>query len=306
MPFKTSTRHLKAKKHILIHLDDLGATKKISIEQIDLIKTCKIASGSLLMNGSGIELFEREINQLKDLQETPDLFVHLNIVEGKPLSSFTSENGNYIKKGLFNLNHIKIFQILYLSSAKRKESFLQMVETEWDTQIKEAIKSFGRDSVKGLDSHRHTHGYKKLNAVANILREKYQLTYLRPTYEKYFISKYSDLSRLSFLLGILRNSYLKIISEDVVPGNHVNPITGIIYSGFMTEKSALEGTLANIPQNKIGMEETFVLSIFHPCRAKLEEVADIPKQFKKWYVSENRQRELDAILRLNQIGEKLT
>jgi predicted glycoside hydrolase/deacetylase ChbG (UPF0249 family) len=306
MPFKTSKKRLVAKKNILIHLDDLGATKKISIEQIELIKSCKIASGSLLMNGSGIGLFEREINQLKNLQETPDLFVHLNIVEGKPLTRFTSDNLNCIKNGMFNLNHIKIFQILYFSSAKRTNSFLEMVESEWDAQIKEAIIRFGRDSVIGLDSHRHTHGYKKLNTVANILMEKYQISYLRPTHEKYFMSKYSDLVRFPFLLGLLRNLYLKIISQGVTPGNEVGPITGIIYSGFMTEKSALDGTLANMPQNLIGLEGTFVLSIFHPGCATLEEVADIPKQFKKWYTSENRQREFDAVLSLNQIGEKLT
>jgi hypothetical protein len=132
------------------------------------------------------------------------------------------------------------------------------------------------------------------------------MSYLRPTHERYFISKYSDLVRISFLLGLLRNLYLKIVSQGVAPYNQVRPITGIIYSGFMTEKSALEGALANIPQNQIAGKETYVLSIFHPGRARLEEVGDLPKQFKKWYTSENRQREFDAVFCLSRTGEKLT
>ena len=110
---KTLEKYSAAQK-LLIHLDDLGATKNISMSQIDLIRNCNVRSGSLLMNGSGINLLADSFKAMEKSQEIPDLLVHLNIVEGKPFTDFSLDKKKLTKHGVFNLNHSKIFRIIYL------------------------------------------------------------------------------------------------------------------------------------------------------------------------------------------------
>jgi hypothetical protein len=255
------------------------------------------------MNGSGLDLIVNEFNLKEANYKKPRLLVHLNIMEGKPITKTFQTNLIHESSLIFDLNHAKIFRILYFSTSSTKAAFLASVEAEWDAQVGRAIQLFGKDAIVGLDSHRHTHAYQQLNRISRRLLEKYDLSFLRPTSEKYYLKSYFDLFHISYYIGLLRNTYLRLVSLGIRRDSLVQPVTGIIYSGHMTKGSALKGVLANISKIDHKVETEGVLSIFHPGVANAQEVIDFPPQFKKWYLSKNRRIEFQAVIEISKIGK---
>jgi predicted glycoside hydrolase/deacetylase ChbG (UPF0249 family) len=289
--------------NMVIHIDDIGATDSISLQQIALIESKQVDSFSVLMNGQGIDLFVSMFKERKLHELNLSALVHLNIMEGNPLTA-CKRDGILTKQGVFSLTHPQIFRILYLSGHKKRSQFLEIVESEWSAQITLALEVFGRNLIKGLDSHRHTHAYRQLNLIARKLVEAHHLKYIRPTYEKSFVASKRDLLRATYFIGVARNFYLKMVSPHRLDKlSQFGSISGIIYSGAMNTNSAIKGFKRN---QRINTGECFpekVLTIFHPGQAFQREVSEKSKTFQNWYLSKERITELDTVIEISKLRD---
>jgi predicted glycoside hydrolase/deacetylase ChbG (UPF0249 family) len=288
----------------LVHLDDSGATESISTSHLELIRAGFVDSISLLSNCPSTEFFVHELAKLQAFEKI-SIYVHLNVVEGSPISSFEDVSHILDQRNQFNLNHLKLFKLMYLSSRARRAEVLDCIHREFVNQVEHVIAIAGMEKIVGLDSHRHIHAYGKIHTLLVSIAEEYQVKIIRKTHEKLFIGRPLDVFQPSWYIGVVRNLYLKFLSFHNDSSTFLHQeVTGIIYSGSMSRQSAIVGIRKNFNSETHGAYLKSVLAIFHAGKAKDEEVRYLPKSFQDWYLSEKRTLEYKAIGEINDL-EKL-
>jgi chitin disaccharide deacetylase len=146
-----------ARKCLIINADDLGADEARNTGIFEGIAAGSITSCSLLPNGPALE---DAVERIRSLKQTISWGIHLNLSEGKPLSSglrlLTGPDGNFLEKASA--------QRLFIQCGNPK--LVEEIRQEFTAQIL-LLRSLGL-SIDHMDGHQHIH---ILPAVAKLTAE---------------------------------------------------------------------------------------------------------------------------------------
>ena len=165
---------------ILFHCDDLCLTKNISRVLYSALKTRKIKSASCVVNTTNIKPWIKKFNDKKI-----DLNLHLNLLDGKPVS----KNLKYIvnSKNYFNNN---FFKLCFYSLFSKTHPFKQEIKMEIQNQLEKYFFSLKDNKIKyiSLDSHQHIHSIPWILNIIISFKDKYKITFIRSLSEPFIIS----------------------------------------------------------------------------------------------------------------------
>lgn len=184
------------------HADDYGLFPEQSRHIIDCYHNGALNGISIMPNS----LYLKEcMDAIEDIRKDLFVTVHLNFVEGKPL---TGDKASRLidADGNFNIGFIKLLVMSYVPVMRLLYS--KQVKKEVEAQI-EACRPYMNDGVFRIDGHVHYHMIPVIfDAVMDVIKEKnLQVSYIR--FPKEEISIYKKAA--SKLTGISFVNVLKVI-----------------------------------------------------------------------------------------------
>lgn len=155
-------------KRVIITADDLGKTKAIN-QGIELgHREGLITSASLLVNGEALEDALQVIGRVPGL----DTGLHLNLVEGRPISKPHTIPTLIRSNGSFYKGYKPFLRAFYLN---------KIAITDLEREIRAQIERFlgFREIITHLDSHKHIHLVPKIWGLLIKLSREYPVKALR-------------------------------------------------------------------------------------------------------------------------------
>jgi len=278
---------------IYIHADDFGNSLHISESIFKCFKKGSLNSTSIIVNSDDLD---DSLNLIKDKKIRKVL--HLNLAEGKVISN---QKFQYLsdKDGHFFRSWQRfVFEYYCLSSKKRQNAIKSEVKEELKNQIILYCNKLQTKEIN-IDSHQHYHEIPFITDILIELKDEMDIKILniRVTKERFFwaISSFNDLKNyiginffVHFLLNFLADKMIEKFDKKNIRYN--DAFIGVLFSGDMTLK-AIQSALKKV-QNANDIE-----ILLHPGHiSKKEKKRFHNDQFKRWYISKNRKKEMAVLL----------
>ena len=272
--------------------DDYGISK-ISNTRIEECLTNGVLNKiSVLPNSDALD-FKRRL-----LGENVKLSLHLNLIEGYPLSKKEDVSLLISDKGIFKYSFIGLF---FLSIFGNRSLLKKQLYNEIKMQIDFWKKEMGEETPILVDSHQHTHMiplvFKTLMRV--IKEENVEVEYIRIPAEP--ILPYIKSPSLYFKfrpIGLIKQwllKFLKFVNRKELKKANIKSalFMGIMFSGQLTEDKINK----LLPYYKKQNENIEIA--FHPGYLESREslIDGFRKDFKKFYYSKWRRIEYDTLLK---------
>ena len=272
--------------------DDYGISK-ISNTRIEECLTNGVLNKiSVLPNSDALD-FKRRL-----LGENVKLSLHLNLIEGYPLSKKEDVSLIVSDKGFFKYSFIGLF---FLSIFGNRSLLKKQLYNEIKMQIDFWKKEMGEETPILVDSHQHTHMiplvFKTLMRV--IKEENVEVEYIRIPAEP--ILPYIKSPSLYFKfrpIGLIKQwllKFLKFVNRKELKKANIKSalFMGIMFSGQLTEDKINK----LLPYYKKQNENIEIA--FHPGYLESREslIDGFRQNFKKFYYSKWRRIEYDTLLK---------
>ena len=272
--------------------DDYGISK-ISNTRIEECLTNGVLNKiSVLPNSDALD-FKRRL-----LGENVKLSLHLNLIEGYPLSKKEDVSLLISDKGIFKYSFIGLF---FLSIFGNRSLLKKQLYNEIKMQIDFWKKEMGEETPILVDSHQHTHMiplvFKTLMRV--IKEENVEVEYIRIPAEP--ILPYIKSPSLYFKfrpIGLIKQwllKFLKFVNRKELKKANIKSalFMGIMFSGQLTEDK-----INKLLPNYIKQNENIEIA-FHPGYLESREslIDGFRQNFKKFYYSKWRRIEYDTLLK---------
>ena len=245
-----------------------------------------------------------EISDFKQRLAGTTLSLHINLVEGRPLSKPNDANLLISDKGYFKYSFIGLF---FLSISNKRKEFEKQVYTEMQSQIKFWKKATDENTPISIDSHQHTHMipliFKTLMRV--IEDEGLNVQSIRIPAEP--ILPYVFTPSLYFeypLIGLIKQWLLKtfaLVNRRELKKSKIQSayFMGILFSGKLNE-----ARIRKLLPHYLKLANKYNKNIeigFHPGYVKSKEkLLDGSRQdFSKFYCSPWRNKEYNTLLNFN-------
>lgn len=287
-------------ENIDIHVDDFALSKNNSNDILKCIINKKINSLSVIPNMS---CFHDCIKLLNNNNNLP-ISIHLNFLEGKPVSTPKLVKNLIDVDGYFKLTWLKFF--LYSFNPIVYKKIKRQLKIEIKNQI-ELVKPFIK-KIR-IDSHQHTHMIPIVfNSIMEVVeKEKYDVEFMRVSQEPLMpyikkIKLYNTycLKQIisNFILNILSLRIKRILRKKNIKYGY---LWGVIMSGNMdiNRINSLKKEMFKSCKNSA------LEILFHPGYVAPNEMRKElnNKKFNKFSTSKNRKKEYDTIMKLNLFKE---
>ena len=272
--------------------DDYGISKISNTRIEECLKNGVINKISVLPNSDALD-FKRRL-----LGENVKLSLHLNLIEGYPLSKKEDVSLIVSDKGIFKYSFIGLF---FLSIFGNRSLLEKQLYNEIKMQIDFWKKEMGEQTPILVDSHQHTHMiplvFKTLMRV--IKEENVEVEYIRIPAEP--ILPYIKSPSLYFKfrpIGLIKQwllKFLKFVNRKELKKANIKSalFMGIMFSGQLTEDKINK----LLPYYKKQNENIEIA--FHPGYLESGEslIDGFRQNFKKFYFSKWRRIEYDTLLK---------
>ena len=272
--------------------DDYGISKISNTRIEECLKNGALNKISVLPNSDALD-FKRRL-----LGENVKLSLHLNLIEGYPLSKKEDVSLIVSDKGFFKYSFIGLF---FLSIFGNRSLLEKQLYNEIKMQIDFWKKEMGEETPILVDSHQHTHMiplvFKTLMRV--IKEENVEVEYIRIPAEP--ILPYIKSPSLYFKfrpIGLIKQwllKFLKFVNRKELKKANIKSalFMGIMFSGQLTEDKINK----LLPYYKKQNENIEIA--FHPGYLENGEslIDGFRQNFKKFYYSKWRRIEYDTLLK---------
>lgn len=270
--------------------DDYGISKESNLRIVKCLNESVLNKISVIPNGE-IENYKEKIVG-KDVK----LSLHLNLVEGSPLSPLSEVDKLVSKKGYFKYSFVGLF---FSSMFGNRKVLQEQLYKEIKNQLLFWKKEIG-DVPLMIDSHQHVHMipliFKTLLKVID--DEKIKVDYLRMPDEP--IMPY--MLTFSFnIKGFIKQMMLKfcaLFDKNKLKKAKINTgyFMGVMFSGKMTENN-----IKKVLPRYINLSKKYNKDIeitLHPGYLLKGErlIEGCREGFEKFYLSENRLNEYNALM----------
>ena len=272
--------------------DDYGISKISNTRIEECLKNGVLNKISVLPNSDALD-FKRRL-----LGENVKLSLHLNLIEGYPLSKKEDVSLIVSDKGFFKYSFIGLF---FLSIFGNRSLLEKQLYNEIKMQIDFWKKEMGEETPILVDSHQHTHMiplvFKTLMRV--IKEENVEVEYIRIPAEP--ILPYIKSPSLYFKfrpIGLIKQwllKFLKFVNRKELKKANIKSalFMGIMFSGQLSEDKINK----LLPYYKKQNENIEIA--FHPGYLESGEslIDGFRQNFKKFYYSKWRRIEYDMLLK---------
>lgn len=275
-----------AKVKIILHADDFGISNEISQNILDCVINGSIARVSVICNTNHIKKEYLPLNK----------GLHLNLVEGIPISD-KDEIANLINsKGEFKFSFLSYILQYYFSGNKKRQILRKELSTEIENQIKKYNELYTITEIH-MDGHTHIHIIPFILDIILSLKDKYNIRSIRLPREKfYFGGPCKDYFSSNLIKHIILNflSYLQINKIKAAGLRHNDYFIGVLSSGSMTIKSLTKALAVLIKKN----QNMIIEVLFHPGFVKNKREINWTKNdvFLKYYSDLKREKEKKMLL----------
>jgi hypothetical protein len=138
---------------IVVHADDLGASKGVTEAIVRCVDEGPITSASVMVNGSAFGDAVAAWAQRSGLR----LALHLNLVEGAPLAPPREVDLLVDDAGRFRHDFVSLWRAHALAPPRARARLAGQVRTELALQIERMRAATGGAGPIALDGHRHVH-----------------------------------------------------------------------------------------------------------------------------------------------------
>jgi len=283
---------------IYVCADDYGVSETACEHIEDCVKNGSLNKVSVLPNGR-IPYCKERFSGEKIVQA-----LHIDLVEGKPLSSPEDVSLLVSDNGYFKYSFIGLLLQSFLPRRKELEA---QIYREIKAQITYWRTCFNDDTLPAIDSHQHTHMIPLIfRTLMRVIRDEgIHVEYIRIPAEPVF--PYLMTPSLYFTyhpVNLVKQWLLKLLGllnrkEFRKSGMKTAYFMGVLFSGKMNEKRVNKVLphyfkLANKNNKDIEL-------LFHPGYMEPEErvLAESKKTFKEFYLSEGRKIEFHTVMNLN-------
>lgn len=278
---------------IFIHADDFGDTLHISKTIFKCIDKGSVNSISIIVNTQALN------DSLKLIKNSNIRKVlHLNITEGKALSR---EKFIYLtdKNGCFFKSWQRLFLEYYLfSSPKKQEIIKKEIKEEFASQIKLYCEKLHTKDIC-IDSHQHFHVMPFITDILIELNNQMDINIMQVRVPKgrffWAIESFGDLFNY-FGIKFFIFLFLNRLSDKMIAKFNANNIAyndafiSTLFCGNMTLKAIKKG----LDKSK---DAKIIEVLLHPGYISKEEEEQFENnQFKRWYISKNRKKEMQILL----------
>ena len=272
--------------------DDYGISSQSNTRIEECLKNGVLNKISVLPNSDALD-FKRRL-----LGENVKLSLHLNLIEGYPLSKKEDVSLIVSDKGFFKYSFIGLF---FLSIFGNRSLLEKQLYNEIKMQIDFWKKEMGEETPILVDSHQHTHMiplvFKTLMRV--IKEENVEVEYIRIPAEP--ILPYIKSPSLYFKfrpIGLIKQwllKFLKFVNRKELKKANIKSalFMGIMFSGQLSEDKINK----LLPYYKKQNENIEIA--FHPGYLESGEslIDGFRQNFKKFYYSKWRRIEYDTLLK---------
>lgn len=274
---------------LLINADDLGLTRSGSETILNCIDEGLLNGVSIVPNGAA---FDYAVTRLAD-RRAVSLGIHLNLVEGRPVSPPERLPRLVDSRGCFRYGFIGLWKALSLSSGKVREDLLGELRGEIVAQIQKCVEAAAYCHSFRLDSHTHVHMIPPIFEIILQLVPQYEITYIRIPHERFINHRLFSLNGIKqVLLRLLsRQAEKKIEDRHILHGRE---FFGILYSGRMHQ--------TNWPAmlERFGDQPGIAEVLFHPGGATPSEITSGDIRFGNFYLKTARLKEARALRHMMQ------
>ena len=271
--------------------DDYGISSQSNTRIEECLKNGVLNKISILPNGNASNFRERL------LDENVKLSLHLNLIEGYPLSKKEDVSLLVTDKGFFKYSFIGLF---FLSIFGNRNLLEKQIYNELKMQIDFWKKKMGEKTPILIDSHQHTHMipliFKTLMRV--IREEEVEVEYLRIPAEPILPYIKSPSLYLKYgPVGLVKQwllKFLNLVNRKELKKANIKSASfmGILFSGQLTEDK-----INKLLPNYIKQNENIEIA-FHPGYLESGEtlIDGCKTSFNKFYYSKWRRKEYDTLL----------
>jgi predicted glycoside hydrolase/deacetylase ChbG (UPF0249 family) len=281
---------------VVIHADDLGLTQGITDNIMASCMQGAVRSVSLVVNGLDTH------RAIEFVREQPQLLwsVHINLVEGRPISNAGEVALLVDKQGYFKYSFMSLWFTYLTCHQKRRNMLKEQVCAEINAQLKVAGEWSGCDHIR-VDGHQHAHMIPFVFDALMTCGRNFQISYVRLPRENLYLVNFLDLFDFSFVVNFLKNRLLNYLCKRALTklrdrGIQVpSRLVGVLYTGRMTAARALQGLKANRPR---ATEQQNTEVLFHPggFHKGEEQLWLTHTGFRLFYLNKWRRRELETLL----------
>lgn len=259
-----SHSRMGAKNIIFVHADDCGLHQ----ENVDRIFACIehgcLNSLSMICTTNG---FEYGVNRYRKITgKTIRVHLHLNLVEGKPISRKEEVSLIVDENGEFKYSFLTLWLKYWFSNSKHKAEIKRQFRMEILAQMNKFKSAYGQNQPIGVDSHMHLHMVPFIFDTILEIADQAKIQYIRNPYEQFYFSL-KDLKNY-FSANIIKHFLLNYLSKKQFPratkkGMQSNAFfIGVLATGNTTQ-SSVASALAAIQRSSmpfVGAVEV----LFHP------------------------------------------
>lgn len=274
---------------VILHADDFGITRSSTQGILSAWADGALDRFSVMANGRHLEWGSRI---LATFDRRPQrLAVHLNLLEGRPLSERSRSPLLFSPEDSFSFSFLRLWR-LGGEKAENRRALSEQIYEEWRRQINRAMETFPGVRVWSLDSHQHVHVIPWLWEIALKLARQHSMAEIRIPRDRLF----QHLCPASIGHWPKPQNFLKVrLINHLITRNFSHRlyaprfVGGLYYSGEMHRfpLKRMQETL-----NQLSEEAEL---LFHPGDDSPPDPQD-RLTFPGFYRHENRKRELKALL----------
>ena len=278
--------------------DDYGISEGANSRIENCLENGVLNKISVLPNGN-VSDFKKRLSDKAAM-----ISLHINLVEGRPLSNPKDVDLLVSESGYFKYSFIGLF---FLSISNKRKEFEKQVYTEIQSQIKFWKTAMGEDTFISIDSHQHTHMIPLIFKTLMRVIEDEGLTVQSIRIPAEPISPYVFTPSLYFeynLIGLIKQWLLKtfaLVNRRELKKSKIQSayFMGILFSGKLNE-----ARIRKLLPHYLKLANKYNKNIeigFHPGYVKSEEkLIDGNRQdFSKFYYSPWRNTEYNTLLNFN-------
>ena len=278
--------------------DDYGISEGANSRIENCLENGVLNKISVLPNGKVLDFKKR----LSDKDAI--LSLHINLVEGRPLSNPDDVDLLVSESGYFKYSFIGLF---FLSISNKRKEFEKQVYTEIQSQIKFWKTAMGEDTFISIDSHQHTHMIPLIFKTLMRVIEDEGLTVQSIRIPAEPISPYVFTPSLYFeynLIGLIKQWLLKTFALVNRKELKTSKIQSAYFMGILFSGKLNEARIRKLLPHYLKLANKYNKNIeigFHPGYVKSEEkLIDGNRQdFSKFYYSPWRNTEYNTLLNFN-------
>jgi len=216
--------------NVIFHADDMGLSRESDVFFYDCIENGNCTSVSLLANGAN---FTEAADFLKQHPEV-SVSVHLNVVEGKPLTRPEKRAEPFINEdNFFSCGFLGLWKTMLCS----KESSKEWLFNEMETQVERIRTKLGGARKISVDGHVHIHMLPPILKQLPVFCDKFGLDSMRIPREPIDESVVKHLGNL----GLVKNLVLNTLALQSTPlKSRSDCVVGVLNTGKMTKGSLIE------------------------------------------------------------------